>query len=263
MNHWCMMLQCLEIVYLSSQINQVPMTNIINLFMKQLAPFSQITLIINWTLKQINPYVRNHHHKSGKFSQWFWPCLFHLGSVHIWRQQDFANVTPPPSCQHWATALMTSAFARPHPPPFQSDIRFSKNPLALYSTLTETINVYFIELKTERCQVNFMCNYNHLIKNILEIGPLADVSKAETPSPLSATVSILKHIPPSAADVICERSLIRVYICDPFRETNPPLVCILYWLNPHHLNLPGAWKPKKTVFCLLLKIVFIDTSFYR
>ena len=114
------------------------------------------------------------------------------------------------------------------PPPFQSDIRFSKNPLALYSTLTETINVYFIELKTERCQVNFMCNYNHLIKIILEIGPLADVSKAETPSPLSATVSILKHLPPSAADVICERSLIRVYICDPFRETNPPLVCILY-----------------------------------
>ena len=43
--------------------------------------------------------------------------------------------------------LMTSAFARP--PPFQSDISFSKNPLR--STLIETLNVYLIQLKTERC----------------------------------------------------------------------------------------------------------------
>ena len=39
-------------------------------------------------------------------------------------------------------------------PPFQSDISFSKNPL--HSTLIETLNVYLIQLKTERCQVYFM-----------------------------------------------------------------------------------------------------------
>ena len=33
--------------------------------------------------------------------------------------------------------------------PFQSDISFSKNPL--HSTLIETLNVYLIQLKTERC----------------------------------------------------------------------------------------------------------------
>ena len=47
-------------------------------------------------------------------------------------------------------------------PPFQSDISFSKNPL--HSTLIETLNVYLIQLKTERCQVNFMCNHNHIIE---------------------------------------------------------------------------------------------------
>ena len=36
------------------------------------------------------------------------------------------------------------------PPPFQSDISFSKNPL--HSTLIETLNVYLIQLKTELCR---------------------------------------------------------------------------------------------------------------
>ena len=49
--------------------------------------------------------------------------------------------------------LMTSAFSRP-PPPFQSDMTFSKNPL--HRTLIKTLNVYLIQLKTERCQVNFI-----------------------------------------------------------------------------------------------------------
>ena len=63
-----------------------------------------------------------------------------------WRQQDFGKFyqqlsalsdPPPPDdvsiCQT--------------PPPFQSDISFSKNPL--HSTLIETLNVYLIQLKTE------------------------------------------------------------------------------------------------------------------
>ena len=47
---------------------------------------------------------------------------------------------------------MTSTFARPTPPPFQSDISFSKNPL--HSKLIETLNVYLIQLKTERLGEN-------------------------------------------------------------------------------------------------------------
>ena len=30
-------------------------------------------------------------------------------------------------------------------------------------SLIETLNVYLIQLKTECCQVNFMCNHNHII----------------------------------------------------------------------------------------------------
>ena len=57
------------------------------------------------------------------------------------------------------------------PPPFQSDINFSKNPLHI--TLIETLNVYLIQLRTEHCQVNFM--YNHIINAVVSrivIGPL-------------------------------------------------------------------------------------------
>ena len=49
--------------------------------------------------------------------------------------------------------------------PFQSDISFLNNPL--HSTLIETLNVYLIQLKTERCQVNFMCNHKHIITIIV------------------------------------------------------------------------------------------------
>ena len=62
-----------------------------------------------------------------------------------------ANFTPLPpvsSCQHWATPLWWRQHL-PDPPPFQSHISFSKNPL--HSTLIETLNVYLIQLKTERC----------------------------------------------------------------------------------------------------------------
>ena len=63
----------------------------------------------------------------------------------------FLQIYPPSPCQQLSALsnpLMTSAFARP-PPPFQSDISFSKNPL--HSTLIETLNVYLIQLRTERC----------------------------------------------------------------------------------------------------------------
>ena len=58
---------------------------------------------------------------------------------------------------------MTSAFARP--PPFQSDISFSKNPL--HSTLIETLNVYLIQLKTER-----LGEYINAVVSRIVIGPL-------------------------------------------------------------------------------------------
>ena len=66
-----------------------------------------------------------------------------LGAFTYDVSKILANFTPfPPvsNCQHWATPLMTSAF--------QSDISFSKNPL--HSILIETLNVYLIQLKTER-----------------------------------------------------------------------------------------------------------------
>ena len=100
-------------------------------------------------------------------------------------------------------------------PPLQSDISFSKSPL--HSTLIETLNVYFIQLKTER-----LGEYINAVVSRIVIGPL-DLKQFlpkfkyfcwrqqgldPSPTPLSATVSISKPPPPSAADVICERSLI-------------------------------------------------------
>ena len=65
----------------------------------------------------------------------------------------FWQILPPP-------LSATVSIERPPPPddvnicqtplpPFQSDISFSKNPL--HSTLIETLNVYLIQLKNERC----------------------------------------------------------------------------------------------------------------
>ena len=113
--------------------------------------------------------------------------FIHLGSVHIWRQQDFGKFDPcqqlsalsdppddvsiwqtpshfkvtrershmtsarfwqilPSPCQHWATPWWRQHLPDP---PFQSDISFSMNPL--HSILIETLNVYLIQLQTERC----------------------------------------------------------------------------------------------------------------
>ena len=86
----------------------------------------------------------------------------HMTSARFW--QILPPLPPVSYCYHWADPpppLMTSAFARP-PPPFKSDVSVSKNPL--HSTLIETLNVYLIQLKTERCQVNCMCNHNHIIE---------------------------------------------------------------------------------------------------
>ena len=59
--------------------------------------------------------------------------------------------------------LPLSALSDP-PPPFD-DVSIcqtppppiSKNPL--HNSLIQTLNVYLIQLKTERCQVNVMCNH--------------------------------------------------------------------------------------------------------
>ena len=56
----------------------------------------------------------------------------------------------------------------PHPLPlsaFQSDISFSKNPL--HSTLIETLNVYLIQLKTER-----LGEFINAVVSRIVIGPL-------------------------------------------------------------------------------------------
>ena len=152
-----------------------------------------------------------------------------FGSVHIWRQQDFGKFYPPPrfsNCQHWETPLMTSAFASP---PFQSDISFSKNPL--HSTLIETLNVYLIQLKTER-----LGEYINAVVSRIVIGPL-DLKQflpklkyfcwrqqGLDPSPLSTTVIILKPLPLRCWRVICERSLWLFWLWNLFDT-----VC-LYWL---------------------------------
>ena len=77
------------------------------------------------------------------------PILKPKGAFTYDVSKNLANFTPPLSAtvSIERPPLMTSAFAKT--PPFQSDISFSKNPL--HSTLIETLNVYLIQLKTERC----------------------------------------------------------------------------------------------------------------
>ena len=82
-----------------------------------------------------------------------------------------ANFTPPPLS---ATVSIerppddVSIFQTP-PPQFQSDISFSKNPL--HSTLIETLNVYLIQLKTERCH-EFRGEYINAVVSRIVIGLL-------------------------------------------------------------------------------------------
>ena len=78
--------------------------------------------------------------------------LLHKGAFTYDVSKILANFIPPSPLSATVSIerppLMTSAFASP--PPFQSDISFSKNPL--HSTLIETLNVYLIQLKTELCR---------------------------------------------------------------------------------------------------------------
>ena len=63
----------------------------------------------------------------------------------------FWQILPPSPCQQLSSLSDPPddvSICQTPPPPFQSDICFSKNPL--HSTLIETINVYLIQLKTER-----------------------------------------------------------------------------------------------------------------
>ena len=83
---------------------------------------------------------------------------FQYKSIHIWERSHMTSarfwqiLPPPPPCQQ-LSALSDPPWWRQHlpdPPPFQSDISFSKN--RLHSTLIETLNVYLIQLKTELCR---------------------------------------------------------------------------------------------------------------
>ena len=88
---------------------------------------------------------------------------------------DFGKFYPPPLL----SASSDPPWWRQHlpDPPFQSDISFSKNPLHSTLIVIETLNVYLIQLKTERCQVNFMWiiilgEYINAVVSIIVIGPL-------------------------------------------------------------------------------------------
>ena len=123
----------------------------------------KINLLNHATYKHCPP------HQSFEILIHFYPNLAgersHMTSARFW--QIFI---PPVSIERppcWRQHL-------PDPPTFQSDTRFSKNPL--HSTLIGTLNVYLIQLKTERCQVNFMYirlgQYINAVVSRIVIGPL-------------------------------------------------------------------------------------------
>ena len=94
----------------------------------------------------------------------------HMTSGRFW--QILPPLPPVSNCQHSATPppLMTSAFA---PPPISKWHKFFKEP----PTLIGTQKVYLIQLKTERCQVNFMWiiilgEYINAVVSRIVIGPL-------------------------------------------------------------------------------------------
>ena len=74
-----------------------------------------------------------------------------LNCASIWERSHMTSarfLSPPVSIKR--PPLMTSAFARP---PFQ------RTPYTIHYSQIQTLNVYLIQLKTERCQVNVMCNH--------------------------------------------------------------------------------------------------------
>ena len=80
----------------------------------------------------------------------------------------FWQILPPPPVSY---CQQLSALSDPpddvsicQTPPFQSDISFSKNPL--HSTLIEALNVYLIQLKTERCQ-----KFSYVVSAAIQVVP--------------------------------------------------------------------------------------------
>ena len=114
-----------------------------------------------------------------------------IGSVHIWFWQILPPVSierPPPPDD--VSICQTRPPPPPPPPPSHFKVTsFLKNPL--HSTLIETLNVYLIQLKTERCQVNFMWIII-LGDYINAVVFLLTSARLRPPPPLSSTVSILK-----------------------------------------------------------------------
>ena len=100
---------------------------------------------VGWKLSQLLEYYPMFMFVFIKQEQWTY-CKTQLGSVHIWRQQDFGKFYPPPP-----VSIERPPDAWRQHLPFKSEISFLKNPLHSMSTLIETLNVYLIQLKTERC----------------------------------------------------------------------------------------------------------------
>ena len=106
----------------------------------------QIGIILE-VKNKIFDYLRERSHMtSARFWQILPPSLLST-TVSIERPPDDVSICQTP------------------PPPFQSEISFSKNPL--HSTLIETLNVYLIQLKTER-----LGEYINAVVSRIVIGPL-------------------------------------------------------------------------------------------
>ena len=95
----------------------------------------------------------------------------HMTSARFW--QILPPLPPVINCQHWATPPDDVSICQTPLPPFQRDICFSKN------SLHSTLNVYLIQLKTER----FKPKFKYFCWRQQGLDPLP---------PLSATVSISK-----------------------------------------------------------------------
>ena len=129
------------------------------------------------------------------------------------RQQDFGKFYPPPPVSIERPPLMTSAFARPPPPPHFKMTSFSKNPL--HSTLIETLNAYLIQLKIKLNVVISLGEYINAVVSRIVIGTLDLKQFLPKFKYFCWRQQGLDPLPPcqhfetpSAADVLCERSLI-------------------------------------------------------
>ena len=100
----------------------------------------------------------NHRERSHMTSARFWQIL--PPSPPCQQLSALGDPPPPPPPPPDDVSISQT----PPPFPFQSDISFSKN--SLHSTLIETLNVYLILLKTERCQ-----KFSHVVSAAIQVVP--------------------------------------------------------------------------------------------